>query len=56
MTVAREAGHTALVCEVNLEPPNPVSDAFHASLGFTELGRGSPTPGKVVRYLCRDLF
>jgi len=55
MAVARAAGHTALVCEVNHTPPNPVSDAFHAALGFTELGRGSPTPGKVVRYLCRDL-
>jgi tryptophan synthase alpha chain len=42
-----------LVCEVNLLPPNPGSDAFHASLGFTELGRGSPAPGKTVRYLIR---
>ncbi len=53
--VARAAGHTALVCEVNSEPPNPVSDAFHAALGFTELGRGTPKPGKVVRYLALDL-
>jgi hypothetical protein len=51
MAVARDAGHTALVCEVNFDPPNPVSDAFHASLGFAEIGRGSPSPGKVVRYL-----
>jgi len=55
MAVARDAGHTALVCEVNFEPPNPVSDAFHASLGFTEIGRGSPSPGKVVRYLSCEL-
>jgi predicted GNAT superfamily acetyltransferase len=53
--VARAAGHTVLVCEVNVEPPNPVSDAFHAALGFTELGRGTPKPGKVVRYLGLDL-
>lgn len=42
-----------LVCEVNSDPPNPGSDAFHAALGFTEMGRGSPAPGKVVRYLIR---
>ena len=44
-----------VVCEVNLEPPNPASDAFHAALGFFEAGRGSPAPGKVVRYLERRL-
>ena len=53
--VARKAGHTELVCEVNLDPPNPVSDAFHAALGFRELGRGSPYAGKVVRYLACGL-
>ena len=40
-----------LTCEVNFDPPNPVSDAFHAALGFRELGRGSPVVGKTVRYL-----
>ena len=53
--VARKAGHTELVCEVNLDPPNPVSDAFHAALGFRELGRGSPYAGKIVRYLACGL-
>jgi hypothetical protein len=52
---ARDAGHVALVCEVNLDPPNPVSDAFHAALGFYEVGRASPVPGKFVRYLRWDL-
>lgn len=47
------AGPVPLVCEVNVEPPNPASDAFHARLGFVEIGRGSPAPGKVVRYLHR---
>jgi uncharacterized protein len=28
-------------CEVNLEPPNPGSQAFHRSLGFVEVGRQS---------------
>src|SRR3954469_6950424 len=33
---ALRAGHERVVCEVNREPPNPASDAFHAALGFTE--------------------
>src|SRR3954462_11652275 len=27
------AGHDRVVCEVNQQPPNPASDAFHAALG-----------------------
>ncbi len=50
---AASAGDAALVCEVNLDPPNPGSDAFHAALGFAEMGRGSPAAGKTVRYLVR---
>lgn len=42
-----------LVCEVNSEPPNPGSDAFHARMGFTALGRATLGPGKAVRYLIR---
>lgn len=42
-----------LVCEVNSEPANPGSDAFHARLGFTEMGRAQLGPGKAVRYLAR---
>lgn len=42
-----------LVCEVNLTPPNPVSDAFHASLGFAEAGRADLGRDKSVRYLLR---
>ena len=53
---ARAAGHTRVVCEVNFEPPNPVSDAFHAALGFVEVGRGSiHNHSKTVRYLLRNL-
>jgi predicted GNAT superfamily acetyltransferase len=50
---ALASGRDRVVCEVNHVPPNPVSDAFHAALGFTESGRGSPAPSKVVRYLER---
>jgi predicted GNAT superfamily acetyltransferase len=49
---AREAGHSQVVCEVNFDPPNPASDAFHASLGFEEVGRAHLADrGKGVRYL-----
>ena len=48
-------GQGRIACEVNLLPPNPASDAFHAALGFTEVGRASPAPGKTVRYLLRPL-
>lgn len=36
---ARAAGATEVTCEVNLDPPNPDSQAFHAALGFVEVGR-----------------
>jgi predicted GNAT superfamily acetyltransferase len=49
-------GLERVCCEVNLDPPNPVSDAFHAALGFEDVGRASvPGAGKVVRYLARDV-
>lgn len=53
---SKEAGHSRIVCEVNLVPPNPASDAFHAALGFTEVGRDSIHDGaKTVHYLLRPL-
>jgi uncharacterized protein len=36
---AEEAGAPVVTCEVNVDPPNPVSLAFHRRLGFTEVGR-----------------
>ncbi len=49
---ARAAGHERVVCEVNIDPPNPVSDAFHVRLGFREVGSASIHDGrKTVRYL-----
>jgi predicted GNAT superfamily acetyltransferase len=36
---ARKAGFEAVVCEYDLDPPNPVSAAFHARFGFVEIGR-----------------
>jgi predicted GNAT superfamily acetyltransferase len=48
------AGHDRIVCEVNKTPPNPASDAFHAALGFVEVGTASVHGGsRTVRYLSR---
>jgi predicted GNAT superfamily acetyltransferase len=47
------SGRDLVACEVNVEPPNPASDAFHAAQGFVELGRGAVGGGKTVRYLTR---
>jgi uncharacterized protein len=53
---ARGAGHERVVCEVNMIPPNPESDAFHAALGFVEVGTASIHGGsKTVRYLSHAL-
>lgn len=53
---ARGEGHETLCAEVNLLPPNPVSDAFHRALGFAETGRAAIHGGaKTVRYFSRSL-
>jgi len=53
---AAAAGHERVVCEVNTQPPNPASDAFHAALGFVEVGAASVYDGnRTVRYLSREL-
>ena len=52
IAAAQSAGHSMVVCEVNSAPPNPASDAFHAALGFTEVGQAEIHGGsKTVRYL-----
>ncbi|MFO1039446.1 MAG: GNAT family N-acetyltransferase [Geminicoccaceae bacterium] len=53
---ARSAGHDLVCAEVNSDPPNPGSDAMHASLGFAEVGTAElPDRGKSVRYLALPL-
>ena len=53
---AAEAGYERVVCEVNSNPPNPASDAFHAALGFVEVGTASVYDGsRTVRYLSHAL-
>jgi uncharacterized protein len=51
----RTDGHALVGCEVNSDPPNPVSDAFHAGLGFREVGHATLANGKSVRYLACGL-
>ena len=48
---ARAAGHDRVVAEINLDPPNPGSLAFHGALGFYEVGRAKlVSSGKTVSY------
>jgi predicted GNAT superfamily acetyltransferase len=51
LIAAKRAGHDRVVCEVNIEPPNPVSEAFHLAMGFEEVGQATIHNGtKTVRY------
>jgi predicted GNAT superfamily acetyltransferase len=45
---ARGTGRAEVTCEVNLEPPNPESLAFHARLGFAQVAEQS-TKGDTIR-------
>lgn len=54
-TAARAAALERVVCEVNSDPPNPASAAFHAALGFVPVGEARLPGGKTVAYLERDL-
>ena len=56
MHIAAALGEKRLTAEVNEDPPNPESMAFHAKLGFRHLlSRTSPRLGKVVAMLERPL-
>jgi predicted GNAT superfamily acetyltransferase len=51
------AGKTPmLACEVNIQPPNPTSLAFHHSLGFREVGRQDTDGGHKRVSLLRKLL
>ncbi len=53
---AKAEGHPRLCCEVNEDPPNPVSLAFHRSMGFGVLtSRINPADGKRVAMMERRL-
>jgi uncharacterized protein len=51
---AEQLGQSNIVCEVNSQPPNLISDAFHAAQGFEQVGTATFDGGaKSVRYLLR---
>lgn len=53
---ARADGHMLVACEVNSDPPNPGSDAFHEAMGFESVGSATIYGGeRTVRYLTRKL-
>ncbi|WP_417450711.1 GNAT family N-acetyltransferase [Kordiimonas sp.] len=54
-TTAKADGYSIVGCEVNQDPPNPGSDAFHAKLGFEHVGTATLANGKTVRYLTKLL-
>jgi predicted GNAT superfamily acetyltransferase len=51
LAAAKRRGHDRVVCEVNIEPPNPVSETFHVAMGFEAIGQAKIHNGlKTVRY------
>src|SRR5262245_9366001 len=44
-----------LACEVNVEPPNEASLAFHSARGYVEAGRLTHDSGKVTAMLVKEL-
>lgn len=54
---ARAKGYLQIVAEINADPPNPGSDAFHEAQGFLTVGHQHLTErGKSVRYVARELI
>lgn len=52
---ADAVAHGRMVCEVNSDPPNHESLAFHAARGYRELGSLVQPDGKVVVLLEKEL-
>ena len=53
---ARAAGFPMITAEINSDPPNPGSDAFHEKLGFETAGKARlDDRDKTVRYVIREL-
>ena len=43
-----------MCCEVDLDPPNPASLAFHAGRGYAEVGQLRNAKGKLLTMLTRE--
>lgn len=53
---ARAAGHTLVVCEINEDPPNPISVGLHARFGFIKVGDAVlPEANKTVGYFVKNI-
>lgn len=52
---AGQRGYPIVCCEVNVRPPNPASDALHATFGFREVAQRELSNAKRVRYLMLDI-
>lgn len=52
---AKASAHNRLVAEINIQPPNPGSLAFHERLGFAAAGERALSLDKVVRYVSLTL-
>jgi len=52
---ARAEGASEVTCEVNLDPPNPGSLAFHARLGFERVGQQQTKGGVTVALLAAEI-
>ena len=52
---AHEQGLASLTCEVNLEPSNPVSLAFHTRQRFVEVGTMATSDGRTVSLRRKEL-
>lgn len=44
-----------ITCEVNVNPPNPVSQEFHRAMGFSEVGQLNTKCGKLVSLLVKEI-
>ena len=53
---ARAAGFERIGAEVNIDPPNPGSLAFHARMGFEPVNDRLLPNGKTVRYFVKTLI
>ena len=53
---AEDCGYGQITAEINSDPPNPGSDAFHEKLGFETVGEARlDDRDKSVRYVARRL-
>jgi len=55
IAVARACGHERILAEINIDPPNSGSLAFHDRIGFIPVGERNLPNGKSVRYVALEL-